>query len=53
VLSVLTDPAGNASFDEFLGQASWVEVIDADQIRTALERWLPADRYIEVRVLPR
>ncbi len=53
VLSVFTDPAGNASFDEFLGQAQWVEVIDADEIRDAMSRWLPADQYIEVRVLPR
>lgn len=53
VLSVFTDPAGNASFDEFLGQAQWVEVIDAAEIRAAAARWLPADRYIEVRVLPR
>ncbi len=53
VLSVFTDPAGNASFDEFLDQAQWVEVIDAAEIRTAATRWLPADQYIEVRVLPR
>jgi zinc protease len=53
VLSVFTDPAGNASFDEFLDQAQWVEVIDAAEIREAASRWLPADRYIEVRVLPR
>jgi zinc protease len=53
VLSVFTDPAGNASFDEFLDQAQWVEVVDAIDIRDAASRWLPADRYIEVRVLPR
>jgi zinc protease len=53
VLSVLTDPAGHASFDEFLDQALWVEVIDAADIRAAAQRWLPADRYIDVRVLPR
>ena len=35
VLSVFTDPAGNASFDEFLGQAQWVDVIDAAEIRDA------------------
>jgi zinc protease len=52
-LSVLTDPAGHASFDEFLDQARWAEVIDAAEIRAAAQRWLPADRYIEVRVLPR
>ena len=53
VLSVFTDPAGNASFDEFLDQAQWVEVIDAAELRDAAARWLPADRFIEVRVVPR
>jgi zinc protease len=53
VLSVFTDPAGNASFDEFLDQAQWVEFIDAAEIRAVAQRWLPADQYIEVRVLPR
>jgi zinc protease len=53
VLSVFTDPAGNASFDEFLAQAQWVQVIDAAEIRDAASRWLPADNFIEVRVLPR
>ncbi len=53
VLSVFTDPAGNASFDDFLDQVQWVEVIDADEIRAAASRWLPADQYIEVRVVPR
>ena len=50
---MLTDPAGQASFDEFLDQAQWVEVIGADEIRTAAAAWLPADQYIEVRTLPR
>lgn len=53
VLSVFTDPAGHASFDEFLDQARWVDDITADDIRDAVARWLPADQYIEVRVLPR
>ena len=53
VLSVLTDPSGHGSFDEFLDQAQWVAVIDGAEIRTAAARWLPADRYIDVRVLPR
>lgn len=53
VLSVFTDPAGNASFDEFLDQPRWVDDITADDIRDAVARWLPADQYIEVRVLPR
>jgi zinc protease len=53
VLNVFTDPAGNASFDEFLRQAGLLDDISADDIRDAVARWLPADRYIEVRVLPR
>jgi zinc protease len=53
VLAVLTDPVGNASFDEFLDQPGLVGQISADDLRDAMERWLPADQYIEVRVLPR
>ena len=53
VLAVFTDPAGNASFDEFLFQARWVDDVTADDIRVAAARWLPADQYIEVRVVPR
>ncbi len=53
VLSVFTDPAGNASFDEFLEQPRWIDDIAAADIRDAVARWLPADQYIEVRVLPR
>ncbi len=53
VLAVFTDPAGNASFDEFLEQARWVEEITAGDIRDAAARWFPGDQYIEVRVLPR
>lgn len=53
VLSVFTDPAGNASFDEFLDEPMWVDDITADDIRDAVVRWLPADQYIEVRTLPR
>ena len=53
VLNVFTDPAGNASFDEFLQQPTLLDDIDASDIRDAAARWLPADQYIEVRVLPR
>ncbi len=52
-LSVLTDPAGNADFDEFLDQARWIDDITAADLRDAAARWLPSTRYIEVRVLPR
>jgi hypothetical protein len=47
---VLTDPAGNPSFDDFLRQADLLDGIDIDAY---LRAWLPADRYIEVVVLPR
>ncbi len=53
VLAVLTDPAGNASFDEFLQQPQLLGEITAEDVRDAAARWLPADQYIEVRVLPR
>jgi zinc protease len=52
-LAVFTDPAGNASFDEFLGQAQWVDSVTAADIRSAAARWLPVEQYIEVRVVPR
>ena len=50
VLNVLTDPAGNPSLDDFLGQSQLVEGLD---IVGYLRAWLPADQYIDVRVLPR
>lgn len=53
VLAVLTDPAGNPSFEDFLGQDRWVDDIDADDVRNLVRDWMPVDRYIEVRVLPR
>lgn len=53
VLAVFTDPAGHPSFDEFLRQAGWVDTIDAGDIRRVATAWLPADQYIEIRVLPR
>ncbi len=53
VLAVFTDPAGNASFDEFLQQSSLLSDVTAQDIRDVAASWLPADQYIEVRVLPR
>ena len=50
VLNVLTDPVGNPSLDDFLGQAQLVDGLD---IVGYLRAWLPADQYIDVRVLPR
>ncbi|NND74750.1 MAG: insulinase family protein [Ilumatobacter sp.] len=53
VLRVLTDPAGHASFGDFLTQVNVVDSITADDLRDDIARWAPADRFIEVRVLPR
>ncbi|MGB0114276.1 MAG: insulinase family protein [Ilumatobacteraceae bacterium] len=53
VLAVLTDPAGNASFDDFLQESFSVADIDIEMLRADIERWLPATQYIEIRVLPR
>jgi predicted Zn-dependent peptidase len=53
VLSVLTDPAGNPSFDEFLTQERYLDDLDTSTVRGYLAAWLPADQYIEIRVLPR
>lgn len=53
VLDLLTDPGGTASLDQFLDQALLLDDITADDARAAIVRWLPADRYIQVRVLPR
>jgi zinc protease len=53
VLSVLTDPAGSPTFDEFLDRARWIEDITSDDVRLAVTRWLPSEQYIEIRTLPR
>ncbi len=53
VLDLLTDPGGTASFDDFVNQAFLLRGISADDVRAALDAWLPANQYIEVRVLPR
>ena len=53
VLSVLTDPAGNPSFDDFLTQERYLDELDSATIRGYLAAWLPADQYSEIRVLPR
>jgi zinc protease len=53
VLDLLTDPGGTASFDEFLDQAFLVDEITVGDVQAALNAWLPASQYIEVRILPR
>jgi zinc protease len=53
VLDLLTDPGGTASFDDFLNQSFLVEEITTEDVQAALNAWLPATQYIEVRILPR
>lgn len=53
VLDVFTDPGGSPSFDDFLDQVFLVDEISAADMREAIAAWLPADRHIVVRVLPR
>ena len=53
ILDVLVDPAGNASFDDFLRQASLLESISRNDITGFVRRWMPEGQYIEIRVLPR
>ncbi|WP_040494662.1 M16 family metallopeptidase [Ilumatobacter nonamiensis] len=52
ILDLLVDPDGNASFDDFIGQAALVAEISADDVREAIVRWIPASDYIEIRVAP-
>ena len=53
VLKVLVDPAGNASFDEFLAQPFLLDAIGRTEVQQYINAWMPSDRYIQVRVLPR
>ena len=53
VLRLLTDPAGTASFDEFLNRERLAATIGRDDVAEFLARTLPADRYIEIRTVPR
>ena len=53
VLKVLVDPAGNASFDGFLAQPFLLDAIGRTEVQQYINAWMPSDRYIEVRVLPR
>ena len=53
VLNVLTDPAGNPSFGDFLDQYTIVDELDLQTISTRLSDWLPLDHYISVTVAPR
>lgn len=53
ILNVLVDPAGNASFDDFLRQAGLVDSISRNDITGFIRRWAPAGQYIEIKVLPR
>lgn len=53
VLSVLTDPGGASSLDDFLDQSAQLVDITAADTQRYLQVWLPADQYIEVQVRPR
>jgi zinc protease len=53
VLSVLVDPAGNRSFDDFVGQQSLVDGFGRTDIQRYAAAWMPSNQYITVRVLPR
>ncbi len=52
-LSVLVDPEGNSSFDDFVQEGALLGAIDDDDIRNALTAWIDLDQYIEVQVVPR
>ena len=53
VLNVLTDPAGNASFGDYLDQYAMVDDLDLAAISGHLAEWLTLDQYISVTVAPR
>lgn len=53
VLNVLVDPAGNASFLDFVNQVVFVPELTDALISDALNEWIDLDQYIEVRVRPR
>jgi zinc protease len=53
VLSLLTDPGGASSLDEFLDQPALLVGITAADIQQYLQAWLPVDQYLEVQVRPR
>ncbi len=52
VLDVLVDPAGNASFDDFVDQLLLIDDIAAIDVRAAIDAWISDSEYIEVRVVP-
>lgn len=53
VLDALVDPEGSPDFDDFLTESTLVGTISPDDVTAAISEWAPADRYIEVRVVPR
>jgi zinc protease len=53
ILDVLTDPAGNPSLSEFENQPNLIGSISQGDVEDYIDRWLPAEEYIEIRVLPR
>ena len=53
VLDALVDPAGTASFDAFLQQDGLLGSISRNDITGFVQRRMPNDHYIEIRVSPR
>ncbi len=53
VLDVLTDPAGNPSFRDYLDQYTMVDDLDLAAITGYLAAWLTVDQYITITVTPR
>jgi hypothetical protein len=53
ILDALVDPAGNASLNDFLQQASLLGSISRNDISGFVRQWVPDGQYIEIRVLPR
>ena len=53
ILDALTDPAGNPSLADFENQAELLDDISQSDLENAINRWLAAGDYIEIRVLPR
>ncbi|WP_395154968.1 M16 family metallopeptidase [Ilumatobacter sp.] len=53
ILDALTDPAGNASFEDFLEESTLLGSISRNDMTGFFQRWVPDGQYIEIRVLPR
>ena len=52
VLDVLVDGAGNASFDDFVGQGRLISTVTPADVDATLDAWIDLENFIEVRVIP-